>query len=214
MLFISRIVRVNGQKYGVVDTDDGVEELVSLVSIKDAIRNGVDIAGVYRGEVDCSIDYIEVWKGLRNSVKQTKLYTVYGIDIRTWDGIICHINWDRDKLRHPVSVRLSDYGVRCGDGIFVAYMADYYTSNPITFVFDDKISISPYTLDDFSMSYAKDCPVGSLVLDISEVMNKSFVETFYQSLGNFLRLSRNESYVVVKDRPIRWMQWRKKLRVP
>lgn len=148
MLYISRRVFYNGADYnaqndsslrvGVVDTDDGREEFVSLNTLKAISQEGkVNINGLsrnVRGMRDVHPYQIDA------SPLQTKFRLLRGVSVVTWNGEIVDIDWDNDSIKAPVSIRLSDFAPTCAD--FVLYGADYTNDHAITLVFDDNISVT------------------------------------------------------------------------
>ena len=147
MLFISRRVmmtleedgeRYNAVGYGVVDTDDGIEELWDEDHLGMAINtHNLKIAGApeeYKlGDIMRPYQSPDSLSSL-----QVKLKMVRQIEVTVYKGSITNIVWNARKLQSPVSIRLSDFGSQCDD--FILYGRYPQSGYPVTFVFDDKLT--------------------------------------------------------------------------
>lgn len=135
MFYISKIAPSG---YYVMDTDDGVEEKLTISEIKDIVLNrGIEIAGV-------DVEIKKTRTGLRRVVKgvsvyipekgtvTTKMSVLFGLRYQVNDeGMLTLLENDFDRSA-PLSLRLSD----CCRGL-----ADYCLGNlsNVTLIFDDKL---------------------------------------------------------------------------
>ena len=179
MLFISR--RVGLDCFGVVDTDDGVEEVVNKDDIAENVtRYKLDIKGVKEvGTLGIAVD-IEPYQDVATMTRlQTKTSMLSKVDVTVYDKYITSIRWH--TIDEPATIRLSDFGERCEDCILVGNTLQ--GEHNITLVFDDKLkSITPHTLtvEGWSTSLGKDGR--GVVVDLRELTNETIVEDVYRSL--------------------------------
>lgn len=163
MLYISRVVRREGagkldydctspkltrrpeqdMLFGVVDTDDGSEEIVTLAYLGNACCYlGVPVSGVLveRGE----LIQVKPWQSpdTYNSV-QKKLAGLYGVEVNEYCGAISSIYFDGTDMKTVATVRLSDISRWCGDFLFLN--VDYCGVHAVTLVIDDKLSFTPWS---------------------------------------------------------------------
>lgn len=200
MFYISK--RYNLSQFGVVDTDDGKEDIMTRDEIEYAcIKLGIHIEGVtlrthskYKDVVH--IERIDVYVPPENrTVKETKLRTVKGVDIKTVDGQIVSIDWIKMPNANRV-VRLSDYGVECGADLFPARCVGFMTQSPVadqglTLVLDDKLTVHRKA---FKFAYNT-----GLVFDLREVTDQKIVNNFYQELLTDIGLAKIRPTVLDKD---------------
>lgn len=158
MLYISRYlypIRVGGLigykgmwsdageiRYGVVDTDDNVEQIVTSSQLWECHNKGIDIQGVYleRGRFIHAVPY----QDSRYMTKfQTKLLVMNHVDIRVYKKAITSITWDSSKISSPVSIRLSNFGSRLAD--YALYNAVHSGKHDVTFILDNRIKFSKWS---------------------------------------------------------------------
>lgn len=210
MLYVSRYV--GGDKVGVVDTDDGVEEVLTEEKLWDIVRSlHIQVVGCEKWEDSGrGYDYIYVYQPAETiSVQQTKAKAILGVDIKMHNGAIANVHIDWDGIKSPVTLRLSDFGVVCLDHIF-AMNDDYYSDLSVTFVLDDKLKIGK---DTFSHSSAFELGFESprvddigIVVDLSEITNDAVAEMVWRSLYWREALDQYEFDIFcehVKDKPDR-----------
>lgn len=110
----SRSVDYGEMKYGVVDTDDYQEEIVSYAVLTKAVFElGIPILGVERVTYANRSTGIEVtpYQDDRYCTRlMVKTKTVLGVDIRVFNGEITAILINESVMRDGVRVKLSDFG--------------------------------------------------------------------------------------------------------
>lgn len=184
MYYISRRIGMN--KYGVVDTEDGHEDVMTVDDIEYAtcemsVRiEGVTLRSRRSGPTTYAVvDSIDVYtpQGSRQA-KEVKLNFLRGVDIKTSNGVIVEITWSKPKDDTNRVIRLSDYGTSCAVGVLVKEARAFYRINKeqqfVTIVLDDKIAIERKTF--------KKCAGSGAVFDLREVKNLNTVEWFYTEM--------------------------------
>lgn len=153
MLFISRYivepqsgvpwVRYAAAKYGVVDTDDDSETVISLGELaRCCCSYGLEIKGVQTlglGSVS-EIHSAEPYQPDDSvTVAQAKLSTLYNVRVTCWKDWITSLSFDADTIiAAPVTIKLSDFGTKLAD-YFLSKLS-YNTRHTVTLVFDDSLS--------------------------------------------------------------------------
>lgn len=190
MLYISRFVNLAGiRKVGVVDTDDGVETILTPGEVAQKASS-----------FNLQIHGLEIRDGMYYAVKpfqlqsavipvMTKLLALQGINVVVYDSPkgreIAYIESTKD-FTSPVTIRLSDFGDRCGDWCISGFTkVPKWRSNdvyPLTIILDSSLStIRQYSFRSWSPGSIKYIP--SLVaIDVSDLCDEfaSFVyEAFY-----------------------------------
>lgn len=176
MLYVSRMVDYD--KYGVVDTDDDVETVVTTKELSELVyKYGLDIKGTVKHEKA----YLET---LRNVIPyqdkryysplQSKTKTLLGVDVRTYKGEIVRIMATGGVTKGDTEIRLSDFGERMSGRAVVQW--DYNPANlKLVLVVDDKIQLEqPYPS---VTSYGQ-------IWDIREMKRESIAEAMYRELLN------------------------------
>lgn len=141
MLYISRYVRRDS--FGVVDTSDGVEEVVTYDELHHICTDlGIDVCGVELVEVDnlMHLGCVEPYQ-MNEYVRpnQTKLRMIHKIEVRTYKSIVTNIVWNNNDIVVPVRIKLSDLGRVCGDCVF---SGNYHSGvHKVTLVLDDSVEI-------------------------------------------------------------------------
>lgn len=189
MLYISRCK--NFDTYGVVDTDDGVEEFLTLEQIIDVINvQGIMIDGVVpRWSSDYmmrTVDRIYPYQPdeTRKPI-QIKANMLYNVDITVFRNVISWIRVKGEKISTPGVLRLSDFGTEVADCVLRGNK--WPRGHKVTLVLDDKLKIAPKAFR--VLPYAdKNASIGTygvgVVFDIREVTNMSIVESVYRAMLN------------------------------
>lgn len=195
MLYISRFV--SSKKYGVIDTDDGVEAIATIEELEDAVlKCGVEIKGVTPGRADRIginkgrnwIEKVEVWQPVDTMTRaQTKLNILSGVDIKVAGDKIAAIVIKDVNMAKGRTLRLSDFGSSCGD--YLLRNSVRTANSVVTIVLDDKIAITGKALDDFRYH--------GVVVDLTSVTRKKTVEFVYKQL-----MATSQSLVVWSDKVI------------
>lgn len=168
MLYISRFLRAAGDmvlyagkgsnfrdaededddKYGVVDTDDYVETIISWGMLNEiCLEIGLEIKGVtveYSSlGFDSLVTDITPYQDMRfYTKKQAKTKTLLGVDVRTFRKEISAILIDAERLRGNVQIRLSDYGERISGIADVGWDGSKMPMlKRVTIILDDKIEV-------------------------------------------------------------------------
>lgn len=135
MLFISRYVGAG--MYGLVDTDDGGEEIVTKIVIEKAKQSGVVVYGAE------DITNVRVYQPeSTRTMLQIKTITLSHIDVKTYKNKITSVNI-LSGIKKPVILRLSDFGTVCTDYILIGNKPA--TRLKVLMVLDDKIGFSKST---------------------------------------------------------------------
>lgn len=135
MLFISRYVGAG--MYGLVDTDDGCEEIVTKITIENAKKSGV----VIHGAEDIANVMVYQPESTRTML-QIKTITLSHIDVKTYKNKITSVNI-LSGIKKPVIIRLSDFGTVCADYILIANKPA--TRLKVLMVLDDKVGFGKGT---------------------------------------------------------------------
>lgn len=172
MLFVSR--RIGFDSFGVVDTDDGREEIVTWSKLRKVVHDGVQVYGVdfvntvgegYR----CLIDVYQP----SNTITQLQLKTkvLQGVEIVTYGKSITGIRLLGSKSK--VVLKLSDYGAALSECIFACNAPGY--KGDITFVVDSKLKPRYGAFSLSRVEVPARFTIGSLgvKLDISGVFSES-----------------------------------------
>lgn len=111
MLYLSRFLGPDA--YGVVDTDDGVEDIVSFSDLYSALIAGIEVVGVCATNLSGHTIH---QPAETSSQFQVKTNLLYGVDVKTFGDTITNIRLD--NCSKPVTLRLSYYGKSCAGFIF------------------------------------------------------------------------------------------------
>lgn len=199
MLYISRCIDFS--KYGVVDTDDGVEEVVGLMDIIKMVRDThIDIKGVVSDpDIICS-DFgpgmIRPYQPAETmTALQAKTNLLSHVCVKTYGTMITSVCWRVDELREPVRIRLSDFGSSCADCILRENLL--LGSKTVILVLDDKLSVTPKTFRlGRLMPSAVDIKEGiGVVFDMHEVRNKRLASRIYFSLFEVCNGVSTDSFI-------------------
>ena len=177
MLYISRYIGL--RSFGVVDTDDGVEQVATARDIVEATLNShLVIQG-------CSIDEFPTrpWQPQETKTPlQLKTKLLSHVDVVTYKSAVTSIIWKGDKIKLPVTVRVSDFG--CDLAEFILRHNNAYLEHKITLVFDDKIrKVVPWSLQPVvSPIPVKKFDRIGVIFDFSEVTNLKLLQSLYDSV--------------------------------
>lgn len=197
MLYISRFAGI--ERFGVTDTDDGVETVVSLSQLKNILGMGIEVLGVdavvhpFRGPRSIDIRTVKVCPpNVKGTTAQAKALIMYGVDVRSDKGRVTSVSWLYDKVGKndgPVRIRLSEHGNLLENFSF-ARTGTIPTGMRLIFVLDDKIKVKKQSFQRFFDHY------GCLVLDVSEVtshrtLQYAYEEYFVQHRGDIEDVDRH-----------------------
>jgi hypothetical protein len=181
MLYISRCYQ--GDKYGVVDSDDDVEEFVSTQEILSYVKDlHLDIKGV-KITSDGFVN-IEAYP-YETNVKCTKLKILYGINIVTRGDSIGLIevpeNANVDK-----PIRLSNYGHIIEDYALKPFT---HAGKPVVLILDDSLKFTARAFTKLA-TVARTC----YIFDIMGVTDTDIIESVYmRCLNRFAKEDYNVS---------------------
>lgn len=142
MLYVSRIL--DKGKYGITDTTDGIETVVSFADIQKCVRLGLEIKGV-EALVDRDFGVYTILgiyvclDTVDSEAQRTKSIILKGIDVQTINGGIRSVMWTKPSLKSDTTIRLSDFGRYCEGAILSSIPRD---GNVVTVILDDKIRIN------------------------------------------------------------------------
>lgn len=199
MLYISR--PINYGIFGVVDTDDGVEDRVMYKELVEMVIDyHLDIVGVTVDHEHNTIEAIDVYQDEKYCTKeQAKLAAISGVYIKTYKNEITSLSVDGHAAQKVVRVRLSDYGKSMAGCASFGWV-NRESGKLIVFVLDDSFEIVRTPLRVFSYS--------DLRWDISTVSDCDYIEEIYKALidtDNMGYLNWNK-YLI--DKPERMQYWR------
>lgn len=195
MLYISRQVDWQDtafgvvQKYGVVDTDDGVEEIVTRREILDLGKAGIDIMGGVQDRTGLLFPYqlVETF-----SAYQSRLSAIGGIDTAVYNGEITRITLGKSMSETTVRIILSKLGDRLGP--YSLMYNDYEGPVKAVLVFDDSINVLKRSIIPHSLSTS--CGIR---YDLRRVTRSEVREAVYDELRYFMTLQG--TFELVMDLP-------------
>lgn len=199
MLYISRYI---GQtKYGVVDSDDGVETVCTYADLMDyVLKMGLDIKGVVlttnysRGKPRQMIKNVNVYQNQDFVTReQAKMKVLGGVDVKTFDNQIVSITISPNGLQNKVELRLSDYGTTCGEYIFSRISG--VRDGKLVIILDDNILLNSKSLKYFSER--------GIIVNTTEVTSRKMVEYVARELatgGRWLSITAFDSVIDVPNR--------------
>lgn len=187
--------------YGIVDTDDDVEEIVSRDELRTAVMTyGLSIEGmsVSPGKHGPFVQFAQPYQDSRYvTTLMTKTRLVYGVEVRVWRDEVTYVLFNTDITPAGTAIRLSDYGSRfCGYS--VVKWTIHRPDNDATIILDDNIKIidkSP-KMSEWGVRY-----------DVRELSNSSVVECMYRELvkGTPTEYKFWDSWIL--DNPKRFHRW-------
>lgn len=164
MYYISRVVTRG--RYGVVDTDDGKESIMSTSEIKKAvIELGFQIAGVTVKSTrqGWTLEKIVAYQPPKSvSTKQVKAKVMQGVDVSKNGDVVVGISVTPRTIQ-PLSIRLSDFGTQYGKYV----LKDRTITGNVIFVLDDSLKINQLTFRDW---------YGNVSMDFREVTKQSILD--------------------------------------
>lgn len=202
MLYVSK--RYSSLKYGIVDTDDGQEEVYTAQELAEIVDTlGIEIKGVTLGDkiykngkrkVWCTVKVWQAEESLQKS--QVKLKVLVGVDVKTNGSEITGLSWKHFATERPVRLRLSDYGDSCAEYLLADIQNFAFRGAKfLTIVLDDKIALKAKSF--------KHAPHIGVRFDLSEVTNKKTVEIVYKELISDRSMSQTLLKEIVTDKPDR-----------
>ena len=207
MLFVSRLRSVgNGYAYGVVDTDDGVEQFCSISDIAKALRRGLKIEGVTVKDGDIA-EILPHQLSEYSTSLQTTLALMHDIFITTYRDEITSITWSFGYCKPLSSVRLSDFGHSCAGRIFqAAQCLDLYKA---TFIVEDELEFTDSTFIIPGELYDKRIPetVGCK-LDVRSMKDEAKLSKLYRAVVASQPLSAKYLIIDHEDRKRRMLATR------
>ena len=152
MLFISRRVAdtvchdsgAPKEYYGVVDTDDDVETVISFSDLFEIVNAGIQIEGV---KTERMIGPKRGWNlritgvfpyQLSSSKQSAKALLVGGVTVSSYKSTVTGITWNPVSLGVNVKLRLSNFGDSCADYIIDCLVVGEH-KHLVVLVFDDNL---------------------------------------------------------------------------
>ena len=227
MLYVSRRLMRNPEgarisyaemRYGVVDTDDNIETIVTEDEICDAINKyELEVVGfpAYCGLGASGAPY---QLPETKTASHLKLELLQGVKIAVYNGEIEDISWGMRERIAPVSIRLSDFGESCGD--FVLYNNPDCKGERVVLILDDKLR----SITDRSFRYESCVTTKRLTIwasfgvawarrgvkfDLRELTNESIASMVYDQLFWY-----NNAGCAVIDSEERWNRMVEKFDYP
>lgn len=176
MFYISR--KVSHNTYGVVDTDDSVEDIMNKKELQRAVAHSMfKIEGV-ETEYDSksgfwrikSIEPLEC--GIHSTAKTAKLAALHGIDMKLVGDRIISLSWDRYVYDKDFVLVLSDYATSCSDGIIYTSTLGK-SAEPLLIKLDDNIQFTKSTFNHWS--------VMSVKFDLRSITKVKLANNLYRS---------------------------------
>lgn len=200
MLYVSRYV--SRDTYGIVDTDDGQEEIVSEEELEGICCDlclpvlGVTVySGAACRYVESILPYQPSWTLTQLQIK-TKV--LRGVEVCTYQDMVTNVRWNNADIVAPVRIRLSDFGDLCGACILSGNT--HARLHKITLVLDDNITFGSKVFklrkDD---TYMGRDGIGVMV-DLRDMHDDIMVERAYRSFFNGDLVNLNSSIIDYEDR--------------
>lgn len=200
MLYLSRVI--DDRSYGVVDTDDDVEQVVTREELSTAIiKYGIAIEGIAYDKAigGYRLRFDGVYQDPRYcSTLQMKAKTVLGVDIVTFRDEIVSILVDKSVVRSGLRVRLSDYATKFNCFSPIGWSVSVGNGS-LVLVFDDSIEF---------VGGVPRFETPDVCLDLSDVTNEALVTKIYEKLAKTNSIDYTEWPKFVMDRPERYRFWR------
>lgn len=184
MLYVSR--KIGANKFGVFDTDDGTEDILTLKELKHIVLDlGLEITGV------ASRDKVYSSKGRTRVIESIKPYMppeaetrgivrvkiLYGVEIRINAGCIVSVQWNNAEYKNR-TLRLSNFGTSCGADIFSEMVERYkyedVGESGLTIVIDDKLEVDKKTFKGITLL--------DVTFDLSGVTKRNTIDSFYTAV--------------------------------
>lgn len=206
MLYVSRVLfdgdEYGDYMYGIVDTDDDVEEVVTWEVMSDAVvHKRVKILGTFIDEIAETIGYpfmsrADPYQDPRYiTMEMAKLKTLLGVELIVWRDEVTSIFIDCDTSARNVKFRLSDYCRRLSGVSPTGWTTGSPSIKNVTILLDDKIEI-----------YGGSFPVifdSGINWDISEVTNVELISRLYNYvLMHYPSMREWNTSIIDKDKRI------------
>ena len=185
-MYISRWVGYSGS-VGIVDTDDGVEEVVSNSKMVSAVHTHslkvLGFGGLHKTYQP---------QGTKTPL-QLKMKLMQYVDVTMHNGVVTGVHWNVDEIRRPATIRLSDFSSKLSD--FILRGNDDMGVVHATLVFDDKLdrlpkfSVSAVLWEDAAM-------YEDVLFDLREVTDKTLALSIYRSIFSCVGLPGYEEIAV------------------
>ena len=206
MLYVSR--RVGYDKFGIVDTDDGVEEVVGYGVLLPVVDLGIEVKGIDLEDnrfAQSALFAVKPYQAPEYTTPlQAKTSMLRHVDIVVYKDAIVGVTTHPWDIKEPVTIRLSDFGTHCAEGCLRDN--EKIGKHKVTLILDDKIH-----LDDLSLSLASNDSGFSLgvegagfVFDLREVTSMRTIDMVYRNLW---RRNNNEAAISVIDDKERKREW-------
>lgn len=175
MLYISR--RIGYRLYGVVDTDDNVEQTVDRQEIW-RVYSKVPIRGcvVKNGALK---DVVPYQSDIYRTAHRDRVQILGNVDVTLWRNMITNISFDPEKISLPVSIRLSDFGQDCAAGILMG--CPYCQIPKLTIVVDDFVKFDEATFKAHDMRVRID--MSGIKFDLREVSSFEAAALIYDAVS-------------------------------
>lgn len=200
MLYVSRVIPVG--KFGVVDTDDGVETVVSWMDIRRYVRDyHLEIMGVEVKQTDHGlvVGAVEPYQAKEHySALQAKTQALRGVDIHTYNGEITGIYINCKLIKNGYVLHLSKYGKSVTQGVIIRHTNKEYFQNRVVIVLDNGI-VNYHTMPPVCMN--------NITWDIRSLPDK-VVESMYLELmdSSVIRPAQWDKFII--DSPERIAFWK------
>lgn len=177
------------KKFVVKNTDDNTEEVLSWDEVEIAVcQLGIKIEGVYtRSWHGGSAGPLVVYKvdvyvpPSERTGKEAKLKMLNGVDIKTNNGYIASVSWQKPRDGKMRVVRLSDYGRTLGVAALTSHILGVWSKlepSYLTVILDDKLEVMPKTFKKIGDLYSRKNL--DIVIDLREVTKPSIINAFYR----------------------------------
>lgn len=178
MLYVSQ--NYGNYRYGIVDSEDDSEEIVSIDELHDIVNLGVSIRGVKTNITETSggtmrtiYHVFPVQNPETMTVAQTKLAVLSKVHVCVYHDTVTSVTWNPNEIIKPVTIRLSDYGRVLGHLALSNNFADDGGSKLIV-ILDDKFHIHQNTIPQ-----ARTFGQLGVVFDLREVVQEQLARVIY-----------------------------------
>lgn len=209
MLYVSRYIGLD--RFAVYDTDDDTEEVCWASDLDGVVGGLVKIEGVtvdWRDYTNMDVPYyvsyissLETYQPESSlSSLQLKTRLLCGVDIITFKEYITGITVHPERIKHPCSIRLSDFGSCVADCVLRMNIHNFLSGYHVTtLILDDKLDFERYA---FIIPLSDNTGVHGFGIkyDIREMTDFRKVRTVYEF---FSRLTEEEKEGSIIDIPSR-----------
>lgn len=198
MLYVSRFV--SRFSYGIVDTDDGKEEVVASHDVTRAVQNlGLTIMGVETTEDSIVpnlmvVNEINPWQAPSTcTTAQTKMLMLNGIEVVAYKGAVSHIRYE--TLHHSASLRVADFGNCLLDRFMYGNKAQ--PGKKLTIVLDDSISFSKHSFMQWGSGAGGSCWKDyGIYFDLRAVNDEAKLHQIYYEITLGLNAASNLDIII------------------